>query len=155
MDASPGHYCILCFDSWTQICFAAWLFFLKLPGHVAAEFPFFWKEDFGPAAHESLIWDALGMSPSSRFSLGCESFGQCCPHPACQYFKVDIVGSSHLALINFNFTVEWVVSALQHASSFLFDILLAVEYLLWPPAITNKSVCFGYFPASHWAFMRF
>lgn len=67
------------------------------------------------------------MSPSSRFSLGCESLGQCCPHPACQYFKAGTVGSSHLALINFSFTVEWVVWALQCVSSFLFDIFPAVE----------------------------
>jgi len=66
------------------------------------------------------------MSPSSRFSLGCESW-PICPHAASQYFKAGTVGSSNLALINYNFTVDQVVWALQHTSRFSSTILPAAE----------------------------
>lgn len=81
-------------------------FFLEAAGSCSSRVSFFWKEDLGLAVHKSLMGDAFGMSPSFRFPLGCERFGQCCPHPACKYFKADIVGSSHLALISFSFTVD-------------------------------------------------
>lgn len=96
---------MFCFDSCSHIYFAAWIFVLK-PGHVAVEFWGFLKEGLGPTAHKSLMCDVLRTSPLSRFSLGCRRFGCHCPHPAHQYLKADIVGNSHLILINFNFTTK-------------------------------------------------